>query len=378
MDKPATPSDNPKLEARPPAADGPAIAQQPDLAPEAPPAMEGPEDLDVEEPDVQSKSDAQPKPSPSGPAKESTEALDKMKDSVNEATKTASEVVANPKVKLFLYLLAGLIIGAAVIALIYWLLNRTVNKRKGYYLPETEVPILGSQVVSLPADKIPESKNGKRQTVMFWIYVYDLNKFKGTYRHVWHRGDRTDNWEKASPSVYLDKETNKLHFTIGTMSADAYNGQGWHARSATADEKYDFIQKTRGVTIDYIPIQRWVHIAIVINEDVNNGTLTAYVDGELTKVETTEKSKGFKLGSRSGTTRLNINNANLNKKGNIYVGGSPSDEIGPGFSGLVSRIGIFNYDLNAKDIYNEYKKGPVSSMSGKIGYGVRTPVYRIG
>lgn len=323
------------------------------------------------------------------PAAAAPAALAAANATVSAVSNKVNGFLGEDKVKSIMYLLVS-IAGCALMAfIIYWLVNKTVNQRTGYKLPETDMPIMGTKITSIVADKVPISKNGKRQTVSFWIYIHDLDKYRGQYRHVWHRGDLADLWEKGSPAVYLDKDSNKLFFTIGTEKSDPYNGLLVDATapsnaSVFKDQKYAVIRKLRGVTLDYIPLQRWVHVAVVINEDVNNGNMTAYVDGELATVVNTEKAVKMELGLNAANRRryvnakLSIHNSNLNKRGNVYIGGSPADEMGPGFSGMVSRITFFNYDLNAKDIYNEYRKGPVSTVAGKIGYGVRTPVYRIG
>ena len=280
------------------------------------------------------------------------------------------------KLRFFVYLGIGIALIALTAFILYWAINRTVNKRRSYRLAESDTPLLGTVVSNLPA-AVPDSRSGKRQTFAFWIYLYDLEKFRGQYRHVWHRGDRTDRWDKASPAVYLDKDSNKLHITLGTEKIDPF--EGIDVKAATEDQKYAIIRQLRGITIDYVPLQRWVHVAIVVNEDVNNGSITAYVDGELTKVVTSEKAVPLPVApNKVARVRLSIQSSNLNKKGNVFVGGNPTDEMGPGFSGLVSRIAFFNYDLNSKDIHSEYTKGPVGHTAGKIGYGVRSPVYRVG
>ena len=41
---------------------------------------------------------------------------------------------------------------------------------------------------------------------------------------------------------------------------------------------------------------------------------------------------------------------------------------------------MFNYDLNDRDIYNNYNEGPIDGFLAKLGlgaYGVRSPIYRI-
>jgi len=72
---------------------------------------------------------------------------------------------------------------------------------------------------------------------------------------------------------------------------------------------------------------------------------------------------------------------NLDKTGDIWIGGSPSESVGPGFAGLVSKVTFFNHDINAKDVYEDYMKGPIDSLLAKMGlpaYGIRTPLYRMG
>ena len=128
----------------------------------------------------------------------------------------------------------------------------------------------------------------------------------------------------------------------------------------------------QGIEIPYIPIQRWVHIGIVINENSNGGSIVAYVDGDLSKVITTGDIS-------SAGTLLKVNNLNLDKKGNLVVGGTIDGMNDVGFSGLISKISMYNYDLNDKDIYNDYNEGPLDGFLSKYlgAYGVRSPIYRI-
>ena len=41
---------------------------------------------------------------------------------------------------------------------------------------------------------------------------------------------------------------------------------------------------------------------------------------------------------------------------------------------------MYNYDLNDRDIYNDYNEGPIDNLLAKLGlgaYGIRSPVYKI-
>lgn len=267
---------------------------------------------------------------------------------------------------------------AFVVLILFWIVNRKVNNRKSHTLQATKVPVVATKFQSFDATGIPVPGNGKRMSFTFWIYIHDLSKYNGLYKNVLYRGDAASTVANASPAVLLDASTNKLHVIFGTEKPDPFDGK----KIENPENINKYLVATRGVTIDYIPIQRWVHVGIVVNEEVNGGTLSAYLDGELVKIAKTNSDSVVIETRADGTkvsTALNIQNMNLDKRGNVYVGGSMDSAV-PGFSGLVSRIAFFNYDLNARDIYNVYQEGPVDGLASKIGaaYGVRTPVYRLG
>ena len=306
----------------------------------------------------------------------------------------------SPAGTLIITAVVGVLVLVFTVFAMYWLVNRTVNHRKRYTIPGTKVPAVTSKLQVFEADAIPAPGNGKRMSFAFWIYIHDMNKFSGSYRNVLYRGDAAELLSSHSPTVLLDAKDNRMHVFFGTEKADPYNGksdklfgtgQGPDSNEDNRMRNVAYLVATRGITIDYIPIQRWVHVAIVINEEVNGGTIVAYLDGELNKISRVAADAPFgdpnsqvtDLTSASDpkpllTTALDIQNANLEKRGNIYVGGTTQSSI-PGFSGLVSRLTFFNYDLNARDIYNVYLEGPVDGLASKMGaaYGVRTPIYRL-
>jgi hypothetical protein len=124
--------------------------------------------------------------------------------------------------------------------------------------------------------------------------------------------------------------------------------------------------KSCGITINYVPTQRWVHVVIVVS-DVNGGSIYSYIDGELADVKTKE---------------IELHELNYENIGNLFVGGSiTNSQINTtGFSGLISKFVIYNYDLNKNDVYKEYNKGPLSGLLSSIGipnYGLRNPIYKI-
>jgi hypothetical protein len=272
------------------------------------------------------------------------------------------------------FIIVSLIVVAAgaflVAYLLYWAINNALLSKKGYLVSDTKIPKVGTELTKISGVSNPISKNGKRMTVSFWIYIHDIDKYKGAQRHILHIGD--EKVVNGSPVVYLGRDDNKMYIAFNSIK------ETFSTLSSPTDEmKLDFLVAKYGIVIDYIPIQRWVHVAIVINEDSNNGSISAYIDAELVKTLTT----GTKTVVRNLASTTTIQDLTLDKAGALFIGGSTSDEIGPGFSGLVSKVKLFNYDLNVTDVYAEYRTGPVDNLLARLGlpaYGVRSPVYRIG
>lgn len=303
----------------------------------------------------------------------------KISTSVDEAKKVAKNYGMTILISI---ITAAILFFVAYMLYIY--ISRSLANKVLWVVPESKVPALGTENTRLSGDGIPTDLNGRRVTFMFWIYINDINENKGQYRHVLHLGDESD--VNASPLVMLDKDTNKLYIRYSSINSDndATFGKSWEDIIATIKQNvsgivddseaiaYDLVN--HGITVDYVPLQRWVHIAVVINETVNKGGISLYMDGELVKTISSSESLTFNNGE---IKEYSFQNLKLAQKGDVYVGGDNNE----GFSGLISNIIFTNYDTNASGVYKEYIKGPISNLSSKLGlpaYGVRSPIYRIG
>jgi len=327
------------------------------------------------------------------------------------------------KVSGFLSNLSGIVVIGAIVAILiilgvaYYLYNKlttlSTKGNRGVLLEGSKVPLLGTVLTKLDGTVIPLAGNGQRMSMSFWIYLNDIDKFNGTYRHILHRGDPV--LTGASPLVFLDKSTNKLHIRFdrppllsSTDMSRPYNTDleltdtntypelaskitaGGSPKTITKndikeDDKLTLDLMKHGITIDYIPLKRWVHVAVVVNDQADKGVVSAYVDGELVKSVDSRMTQQFNDNTAamgSYKVRYDFTNINLDKAGNIYVGGSTTDmKVGPGFDGALSKVQFFNYDMNAKDVYDVYLQGPIENPLSKIGlapYGIRNPVYKLG
>ena len=253
---------------------------------------------------------------------------------------------------------------------LYYFISYSIFNQSRIIIEGTKVPILCNQFNKFSITSFNKTGNGKRRSYTFWIYIHDLNKFSGSYKHVFHIGD-TGDIRRSSPFVFLDSQENKMYVRFSAIHDDTFTESYPSVQNLDPSELSSFMQQ--GIEIPYIPIQRWVHIAIVVNENANGGSIAAYVDGDISKIVNT----GEILPNGS---QLKIRDLDLDKMGDLYVGGGFDSTSGPGFSGLLSKISTYNYDLNNKDVYADYNQGPLDGFLASMGlanYGLRSPIYKI-
>jgi len=331
--------------------------------------------------------------------------VNKGSEAINESTKIVSTAVSNISIEntkdaimnamsdsssTLYFLIVLLIIAAFVCYIVYYIIVDTVIIQQRILIPGTEMPIICSQHSEYPFTQELDSGNGNKRTYCFWIYIFDIKAADGQYRHVAsiypNKSDTVFHSVKDS-TIYirLDSKKNSLEVRFPPVKDGISD-----TNNLLNDTKNTFLVNTKGtenknlvtgVEIEYIPIQRWVHVGIVIN-DIGGGSFNIFIDGNYTKTENnqTVSSKDNSSNNRShyGTNSvINVAKLNLNNKGFLHVGG---EEPNYGFSGLISKFTIFNYDMNRNDIYKEYSSGPMKGVLASMGltaYGIRNPIYKI-
>jgi hypothetical protein len=276
---------------------------------------------------------------------------------------------------LFLIILLALL--AVIIGyIIYNIVTDSVLFQSKILIPGTEEPIFCNKLTKHEITQILENGNGNKRTYSFWIYIFKLTPNAGKYRHVAHitsaDSDQLKIVNKSTPFIILDNASNKLHVRFAPKDDVLLTGT-----NMVDDNNYDSFMKSiertsqlqTGFTVDYVPLQRWVHIAIVIN-DISGGSVSMYVDSLLREVY-----------DKNNMPNLNVSKLNLDSNGTLVVGGNSAtvDDMG-GFEGLLSKFTMFNYDLNKNDIYKLYKEGPVNTFMTSLGigaYGLRNPIYKL-
>jgi hypothetical protein len=223
--------------------------------------------------------------------------------------------------------------------------------------------------------KYDKTGNGERRSFTFWIYIHDMNKYKDNYKNVFSiRGDeKSVKLDSASPYIFLDKTNNRMFVRFSTRNEEPTT-KGYDYTNITESALKTIM--TQGIVIPYIPLQRWVHIAVVCNANSYKNYIYAYVDGDLVNTTSNGETDKYIDGCVKSFTDLD-----LNVSGSLSIGGVPNDTAeGPGFSGLISKITTYNYELNQKDIYDDYYNGPVGGLLAKLGlgmFGIRSPIYKL-
>jgi hypothetical protein len=315
-----------------------------------------------------------------------TDTIDSVKNlftnSIQNATSSMNKLSSSVKQTydsvngsgLYIGLIFIIVLCLFVALLLYYYITNYVFLHISKIVNETKVPVVCTEKHQYVFE-YDKTENGDRRSFTFWIYIHDMNKNRGTYKNVFNVSETksVDDISKSSPYIFLDQNDNKLYIRFKdklTRSSPVTK------HSELTQASIDGFMKT-GITIPYVPLQRWVHIGVVCNANSYKNYMYAYVDGDLVNtISSNEVDKHI----NSSTIAKDFKNLDLNVSGYLNVGGNNNDADGPGFSGLITKITTYNYELNQKDIYNNYYKGPIDGLLYSLGlakYGVRSPIYKL-
>jgi hypothetical protein len=297
---------------------------------------------------------------------------------MQNAKEVMMDTVTNSSSSIY-FIIILLVLAAIVCYIIYYIIVDNIIYQKKILIPGTETPVLCSKHTKLPYSDVLDSGNGNKRTYCFWIYILDINALQGgDYRHfatITEKTNKPSDIHKSSLCIRLNRKNNSLDFRFGTNNETPLDiGSGTFNTFTESNTKI-----MCGINIKYVPIQRWVHVAVVLNDN-GGGSVTTYIDGNFVE---TLNNKNIKEIEGDPNIQINVGKLNLQHTGTLYVGGleTPIDANIPlGFSGLLSRFTIFNFDLNRNDIYKEYSQGPIKGGLSSIGltaYGIRNPIYKL-
>jgi hypothetical protein len=300
-----------------------------------------------------------------------TTLADNTKETVNNIKDAFANITSTNESILYLIIIVFLV--AVIVAyFLYYVIMDSILYQQKIDVEGTDVPIICNELSEFKITKSLPNSNGIKRSYGFWIYINDIDKYSGNFRHIAHLGGNQlpGQIKDACPYIFLDKKANSIYVRFAPKADPLTNTDV--LRDSTTEDLFKYTTtdgdaRNCGIKIDYVPIQRWVHIVIVVS-DVNGGIVYTYIDGELAKQDNI-LLKLHELGFE-------------NKTDTLFVGGSISNsQVGAsGFSGLLSKFSLYNYDLNKNDIYKEYSKGPLNGLltsMGIVSYGLRNPIYKL-
>ena len=211
--------------------------------------------------------------------------------------------------------IVALVVG--VIYMIYKHIKDTVTNRP--YLVKGEHN--GTEYLKVPGTRIRPSKIGYEFTYSFWIYVNDWGHNFNKPKHIFHVGD--ENGRRVTPGVWLYPKTNNLMVRVDTYANKE--------RNMNPTNNMNAVKKERPCDLVNIPVQRWMHVAVVMI----NKTIDIYLNGKLTRSCTLE----------------NVPKMN---KGYVHICQNG------GFSGKLCDLFYFNQAYSPGKIYSIYNSGPNS------------------
>lgn len=300
-------------------------------------------------------------PSPTNTGNTSNNTGSSMKDNIMSKKDKAKEFV-----KSYAIIIIVIVALLVIVVITIWIIS-LVRKSNMKVVNISDRIIRLDKAENMPlsfaASKFPKS-NGQEFTFSFWLYLSDYDVLYN-HRVLFRRGGSVDSINFGNPIVALDSKTNKMYIAIKTN------------QSTDVTSVEDVLTKGKNFSvsiIDYVPLQRWVHIGFSIQDSVT----TVFMDGDIYSVRSITDNPDIDPVPTSNSVSANNSPRAFysNTLGDMYVGDSQFVT-----KGFLSRIQYFNYSCTQKDMQQIYKAGPVKqsilSMIGLNAYGVRTPLYKI-
>ena len=103
------------------------------------------------------------------------------------------------------YLIIFLVIITIIVGYtLYYIITDNILYQQKVEVSGTEVPIICNELSEFKINRNLTNSNGIKRSFGFWIYINDINKYSGKFRHIAHVGDKHEKIQNASPYIFLD------------------------------------------------------------------------------------------------------------------------------------------------------------------------------
>jgi len=307
---------------------------------------------------------------------------------VAAATAAASAAIADVSKKIMEspgLMVASVFVLLLIIFVIIYLYVKLKSNLKFYEVLSKPIYLNNLKSMTLASDSSFPKASGPTFTYAFWLFVNSV-KSGTNYKLVMRRKD--------NPIIYMDPNQNKLYIRLKTVLADTDKASitGLDSANGINKDTYMTIGSTASttlkfsedkchyaqMTVDYVPLQRWVHYAVVVDGDY----IVVYQDGEIQSVLNLAGDKNCREADSMATIKSVGGVAKTTddlKIGDFNTTLTTSITESP--DAVLSRVLFFNYAITMQNAMDLYRKGPmpqnVLSQLGIPMYGVRSPFYRI-
>lgn len=303
---------------------------------------------------------------------------------------SGGSILSSEKMPMIIAISVVIVIFIAVIIYISFVIKASNLQGKVLIAEPRKLDEISSPIVVDSAD-IPRLASGREYTYSFWVFVDKFTQQQGGIpRMIFYRGSATSIAD-ANPIVMMDGTTNKLYMILKTQGSQLVstdrNLVDYDANLKRITDRSYFLNKDIQLStpnshkhiilsIDYVPLERWVNIAFI----VDNKMITIFLDGEIYSVKSVDEYKMLK--PPVPDNRGNIVDYNLiiePSGGDLYAG---KYGINPVAEAYLSNLSFYNYAISLNDIKGIYRLGPFPkswlSWFGISKYGVRNPIYKLG
>jgi hypothetical protein len=325
-----------------------------------------------------------------GPTQVGKSVTEKATEMINGAKNAAKSAFASDKGPLIIIIAVTVLL--LVFVIIYITFSLKSSSLKGKELVKDPIRLdKVEQPIKVANGDIPPTTVGREYSFAFWLYAdsYDqlIDSATGdsVQRLIFYRGNAND-VTAANPIVMMDGKSNKLHFILKTQASVLDSTTNNNLNSIVKNNFFENKSITSEslssnkhiiMTVDYVPLQRWVHLVGV----VDNKLITLYMDGEIYSVKSIDEFKASRVPEIDRLGRTVDYNLIIEKTdGDVYIG---KNSVGQKItlSGFLGRLEFFNYAVTMDDVRKSYEKGPVGkswlSFLGIQNYGVRAPIYKL-
>jgi hypothetical protein len=281
--------------------------------------------------------------------------------SPENATAAAQQFFTDTMNQTWVIVLVIIAMFVLILVIMYIMQMIKTSKLTNVVLQKDMLALDNLQIVPLKveAEQMSIVSNGLEFSYTFWIFLGSSYSATTAHKILIQRGNAAENGEISNgtnPIIMLDSSTNVMYFAASSTAVTT--------QMNTNDIiKRDGNSYTSGYlvsTIDYVPLQRWVNVAMVIKDKAMN----IYMDGDLYSVSTVHDI-------HTGEPVL------VGTHGDLLIGDKKNNT--PGY---ISLTNFYNYALTQNDLKKIYNKGPTPTSwlawLGIKNYGVRTPIYELG